>query len=276
MNNHTTIDEAQHIAEKGYKVVDLVSLFMKNRWENSLSEIKPRTNFKVRDESLIGLWQRTFCWLKSLKKLNSDSDFQAIATASRALLEIYVDMIFLHFDKTNNNADKLFWFYKSEKLKAVELKVDFEKKNNLQVDPVFLDFLAEEKTEIENNRRRIWNVTKHPNIKRWTGNDLKRDCKEADKFQLLDIERFLGNTLLHFYETKYRFTNWDIHSGISAIYGYKSQKFSLKNFFYYWDCSNFGILCTKLIFTDLEFNKVIPNFEEEFERLIQKQTEIIS
>lgn len=89
MNYQMTAAAAEDVAERGFQCATFVFDFMKNRWENSLKHIEPQN---LKETLLIGLWQRSYSWLRSLSKLNGTSDFQAIATASRALLEIYVDM----------------------------------------------------------------------------------------------------------------------------------------------------------------------------------------
>ena len=277
MDYQLEIDDAEKIAERGYKMIDLVRLFMKDKHENLFSGIPPRPDFRVRDNCLIGLWQRAYCWFKTLSKLNENSDFQAIATASRALLEIYVDMIFLHYDQNNDSSDKLFWWYKSEKLKAAELKYKFLNENNYEIDNQIIFFINSQKDEINRNRKRIWNIeNKHPNIKRWTGHNLDVDVIKADELFLTETEKVMINSLEYFYETKYRTAHWDIHSGVSAFYDYSPQKFSLNNFFYFLDCSSFGILCTKLFCIDLGLNNIILNFDELFDELLSERDKLIS
>ncbi|CAN5425876.1 hypothetical protein BH10ACI1_BH10ACI1_19050 [soil metagenome] len=272
MSYETSVEEAEATAEKGFQCAEFIFLFMKNRWENSLEHIKPEN---LREIILISLWQRAYCWLQTLARLNGDAYFQAIATASRALLEIYVDMVLIHFDTTNEKSDKLFWWYNSEKLKAFELQIKYELENNLPNDPSLLDFINENKAKIENNRLRVWGVKKHPKFNRWTNNTLNLDVKEVDELCHAEIKKFLGRSLQHHYETEYRRVNWDIHSGITSVYGYREQKFSLNNFGYFWDSSNFGILCTRLILTEFRFAQVIPNYEQEFEQLQVKQNKFL-
>ncbi|HEX8566276.1 MAG TPA: DUF5677 domain-containing protein [Pyrinomonadaceae bacterium] len=269
------IEEAEKVAEKGYKIAELSYLFMKERYEKSISGYSPRPNFQIRDECLIGLWLRSYSWLKTIPKLNQSSDFQAIATACRSLFEIYVDMLFLFRDQTNETADKLFWWYKSEKLKAAELKLKYQYDNQLEIDNYCSDFIDTEKDEIVLNRQRIWNTIKHPGNKRWTSFDLSQDVKRADKVFSVETKRVLMSNLEEFYEIKYRMMNWDIHSGISGIHNRETQKFSFGNFFYFLDCSSFGILCTMLLLIDFRVNEIYPDFNQMFDNVLLARDNII-
>ncbi len=212
MSYETSIEEAEDTAEKGFQCAGFISQFMKNRWENSLKHIEPKN---LKQTILIGLWQRAYCWLQTLAKLNKAADFQTIATASRALLEIYVDMVFIHFDKTNEKADKLYWWHQSEKFKAFDMQIEFERKKNLVSDSSIVNFINENKVGIEQNRLRIWGTKNHPGD-RWTRKSLENDVKEVDELCLSETEKFLGNSLEHYYATEYRRSIWDIHSGITS------------------------------------------------------------
>lgn len=159
-------------------------------------------------------------------------------------------------------------------MKVFSLQIAFEKKNGLSSDRSIADFVDENEAEVESNRLRIWGKTSHPK-NRWTTNNLENDVKEIDKLNSVEIAKFLGSNLEYHYVSAYRRSNWDIHSGSTAFFGYKPQKFSLNNFSYFWDSSNFGILCTKLVLMEFQFHKVVPDFENEFEKLQIKQNSFL-
>jgi hypothetical protein len=276
MFDQVEINKAHKIAEKGFQNVELVCKFIDERYRNSISGVQARSIFQVRDDSLIGLWHRSYSWIKSLSRLNQETDFQPITTANRALLEILIDMILLHNDKTNGLAETLFWWSQSEKLKVAECKIKFQQNNNIEIDSECQGFITREGDEIRSNRKRIWNCeNKHPNYRRWTQHDLAFDVKEADKIYLSEIKKVLGTSLEEFYETKYRMMNWNIHSGVSAFWQYSPAKFSYDNFFYMWDSASFGVLCTRILMSDLGLDKTIPSYEKFYEDLLTARHDIL-
>lgn len=277
MFDQNETDEAHKIAEKGFQNVEIVCNFIEDRYKNSISGIQVRPAFQVRDDALIGLWFRCFSWVKSLSRLNQETDFQPITTANRSLLEILVDMILLHNDKTNDLAETLFWWHQSEKLKAAELKIAFEKKNKKNVDVYCEDFIRREENEIKAKRKSIWggDDNKHPNYKRWTKRDLAADVRKADEIYSAEINKVLGSSLEEFYETKYRMMNWNIHSGISSFWQYSPAKFSYDNFFYMWDSASFSVLCTRILMSDLRLDKTIPDYEKLYEDLLIARHDIL-
>lgn len=272
MSKGMSLQETEDIAEKGFKCAGLIFKFMSNRWENSLRHIEPKN---LRETILIGFWQRAYCWLKTLAKLNQTSDFQAVGTASRALFEIYIDMTLIIYDKTNEKPEKLYWWHQSEKLKAFELEVIFQQKNNLITDESIYDFISDNKVEIEANRVKFWGKTKHPDSGGWIGKGSLKTAQDVDNLCLSETKKFLGFGLEHFYQVQYRRIHWDVHSGITSVYGYEPQKFALNNFGYFWNSSNLGILCTKLILTEFGYAQAIPNFEEEFTKLRIEQIKFL-
>lgn len=272
MNFETTIECAENNAEKGFQCAEFISSFMDDRWKKSLKFINPKD---LRENFIICIWQRGLCWLQSLSKMNQTSDFQAITFASRAMFEIYIDLVLITFDKSGEKSNKLHCWAESEKLKAFELQIKYENENGIENDPSILYFINTFKAEIENNRFSIWGNQKHPKQNRWTGNGLDVDAKEVDKLCLSETRKFLGKGLEHYYETEYRRLHWDIHSGITSVFNYEPQKFSLNNFGAFWNSSNFGILCTKLILTEFDFSKAIQNFEEVFENLQKEQNKFL-
>src|SRR5882724_10694626 len=93
------IEDTTAFATGLYQGVQLVAEYMKNR--SPLIEdvfCKPDTGY--RDACMKSLWLRARAWMQSLEVLNHAKHVQAISVANRALLEITVDLVLLHHDKT--------------------------------------------------------------------------------------------------------------------------------------------------------------------------------
>ncbi len=124
LEHEPEIDESKAFATGFFQGAQLVSGYMKDCFRMIEDvEIKSETQHKA--EHLKGLWQRAYAWMHTVGKLNNPLDFQALAIANRALLEITVDLVLLHHDETNLSGWKMHWWGFSEKLKACEQIINF-------------------------------------------------------------------------------------------------------------------------------------------------------
>src|SRR2546423_14730729 len=116
---HMTIDEFKAGAEGFYRGAVLVADFMQEVHKNLLSTL---IDPSWREENTMGMFLRALAWMRTLKKLNEAVTFQAMVACNRALLEIAIDMILLHHDKTDASWWKMHSWEQSAKLKvAVEM-----------------------------------------------------------------------------------------------------------------------------------------------------------
>jgi hypothetical protein len=119
------LETSTAFVEAFYSAVQLVVEYMRKSNDMILGVLSKDDDTKIRDHALQGLWLRAFAWMQSLETLNHTKHFQAIASGNRALLEITVDLILLHSDKSNESASKMHWWAQSEKLKAATIIVNF-------------------------------------------------------------------------------------------------------------------------------------------------------
>src|SRR5205085_7561403 len=100
----------------------LVTNYLKER-VNPLQDglINPQN----REDSLRALFLRALAWMLSLEKLNNATDFQSVFAATRAMLEITVDVVLLHHDKTTESAWRIRCWGESAKLKHAEALVSY-------------------------------------------------------------------------------------------------------------------------------------------------------
>jgi len=117
MENEPTIEQTKAFATGLYQGAQVVADYMKNRWSMIEGVIeKPET--RHRDACIKGLWGRAHAWMQTVVKLNDPLDFRALSVANRALLEITVDLVLLHHDKTNASGWKMHWWGESQKMKS--------------------------------------------------------------------------------------------------------------------------------------------------------------
>jgi hypothetical protein len=61
--------------------------------------------------------------------------------------------------------------------------------------------------------------------------------------------------------------NWRIHSGVAAFWNQPSQADNLVSGFAFKWCSDFGMLCAKMVLSDLGFNEVLDDLGQDWENL---------
>lgn len=222
-----------------------------------------------------GLWLRALAWMQSLEALNHTKHYQAISTGNRALLEIAVDLILLHHDKTNRSGWKMLWYAESEKLKSAYLAMKYFNEKGIAIPDVYKpleEFYLSNNIQIDNMRRFLWTNKKKPlkaeHPKRWTGrSDLSKDIEEADKLFSSAIVADLGMTLTQYYRTEYSKMNWHIHSGVASFWNLPPETFNLICAKALDWCANLAMFCTKIVLIDFQFNKAITGLNEEWDDL---------
>lgn len=186
-----------------------------------LPAILPSVMAGTADEVIVAQLVRIDYWLRSLGKLASPTDYQAVTAGCRAMLECAIDIVLVRA----NPADfqKVLEWEESAKLKHAEALATYcqKDKDNELADRFErpIKWAAAEGARVNALRIKHGWVEKrkdgtdkpnHPD--RWTSRDLGSDAREADKVQAqwtpaegppIRLERF--------YETRYRELCWDTH-----------------------------------------------------------------
>lgn len=137
-------------------------------------------------------------------------------------------------------------------------------------------FYRDEKSIVDGMRVKLWPNKKNPakpvHPDRWTGNpSLYEDIVKADQLYGSSIKADLGSTLTEYYRTEYRKMNWRIHSGVASFWNQPPAAFNLVCGFAFKWCSDFGMLCTKIVLKDFGFNVVLEGLTQEWENIKQQQ-----
>jgi hypothetical protein len=274
MEDEANIEKTHAFASGFYQGIKIVAEYMKKRTE-LIETVIPKPDTGYRDTAIKGLWMRSRAWLQTLEMLNHTRYVQAISVANRALLEITVDMILLHHDKTNASGWQLYQWGQSERMKAAEQLVNFYKEKGVPIpkeDEVIEVFYNDQKAMVDHLRRCIWPNKKYPSKaehpRRWTGrSDLSKDVEEADRLYGSSIQDDLGVSLTEYYRTEYRRMNWQIHSGVAGFWDLAPETFHIICGFALKWCADFGMLCTKIILTDFGFETALTGLKDEWENV---------
>jgi hypothetical protein len=270
--SEASIEHTNAFADGFYGGIQIVADYMKSRSE-LLNCVLDRPATGYRDACLKGLFMRARAWMYSLEKLNQVRHIQAISVANRALLEITVDMLLLHHDKTNESGNRMYWWGQSERMRAAEMLVDYYTELGLPVPDEYKPLetaYRSDKATVDQMRISLWPYSKDPtkprHPDRWTGRaNLFEDIKVVDQLFGPSIKSDLGATLTQYYRTEYRKMNWQIHSGIAGFWSIPlTGMYIICGFAFKW-CADFGMLCTKTILTDFGFDLALDELKQEWE-----------
>lgn len=263
------IQKSEAFAEGYYASIQVVSEYMKNRWNNLIDPILPKPETGFRDACIKTLFCRAVAWLQTLEKMNHTVCFQAVVSSNRSLMEIVVDLILLHHDKTNHSGWKMYWWGLSEKLKACEETIEFYKGPGMALPDMYeprQDFINREKAQIEDMRKILWPTkTGHP--RRWTGKDLKDDLKQADVLHGDLVKKELTVTLREVYQTEFRLMSWQAHSGVAGVWNVPPESFNMTCGFAFLRSADLGMLCTKIVLKDFGLTDHLQGLDREWNLL---------
>jgi hypothetical protein len=228
---------------------------------------------KPRENALYGMFLRAVAWMRTLKKLTGPTDFQAVVACNRALIEITVDIILLHCDKSEASSWRIHWWEQSAKLKSAKALLFYYAHVGLPVPDSYSEqsgFVARQEAKIVEMRNDLWPALKGKHPDRWTGTNLAEDVRAADKCWLDEIVKEFSTSLTEFYETEYRKMNWSVHG--SALAGVRD----LSPIAFHYLCglahkwsSDLAMLSAKAVLIDFRFATHLLDFAANWEEVRQ-------
>lgn len=267
-------------AESYFQATQLLTRELEQKFQN----IKGVLQKDERETRLEQSFVRCVAWMQSLSLLSGARHIQAMVAAERALIEITIDVLFLHHDTTLERTERQRVWEISAKLKSCERAVSFfvESHNPIPSEYAVQEtFINNRKASINQERVRLgWvkrgtNNPRHPD--RWTDNDLSVDVKEADlllsthsprKLGGVDIKSELGVSLEQIYRTEYTRMNWLVHgSGLLFVIDSTPDQISLLARITLGRCIDLSFLCLKVLLTDFRIAEALENFDERWRGL---------
>lgn len=269
------LDESAAYASACYAGMDLILKAFDNYHatiETTLYRF-PKAGRAARDKALYQLWLRTYAWLQSTIKLNQPRDYQAVATACRAVFELLVDVALIYKSDGDRSALKMLAYADSEKLEVCRKRVDFFKARGIAIDPVNsipARFYAQSRSSIETMRNTWWGRSTHP--RRWTGsNTLKEDVLEVERLCGAEMDKDLTMSVEQFYETEYKKLNWHIHSGLASTWNMPAESYHIWAAFSFRWLGEFAFVIAKMILVDIGMPKGFPQIREHWEAIKKAQ-----
>lgn len=229
-------------------------------------------NPTFREQYLHGMFMRAISWTSSLKRLNTNQDFQALVACVRALFEIAVDLSLMHIDKTDSVCKRMRWWEESSKLKTAEALQRYYQTLDKPIPEEYdseIEFIEKNKDKIELKRKQLWpNHRGKHHGNRWTGANLLEDSKLVDSHIREFIVDEFEMSLTEFYETEYRRLNWYVHgSALTGVAGLPFESFHRVCALSYKWSADLAMLCIKIVLTDFQFTKHCPSLIKKWKNL---------
>lgn len=264
--------EAKLYAQGFYAGIKIVAGYMQAK-SPLFDGLLERSSTGYRDASLKGLFYRARAWMHTLEKLNQTRDIQAIYAANRALLEITVDMLLIHYDKSNESGWRMYWWAESEKMRLAELLIKYYQELNQPIPEEYMpisEAYESDKSNVDSMRKSLWPDKKYPDRPRhpdrWTGRaNLYEDINYVDENLGSLILSELNFTLKSYYRSEYRRMNWYIHSGVASFWNISPNTMDLMCGLAFKHCADLAFLCTKIVLLDFDFDKSITNLKDEWD-----------
>lgn len=255
-----TPEESKKFTEGLFQQMQMTCDFLK---EGVFDMIRGVLKKAPKEDTFFGLFCRVVCLMKTLRKCNESSDFQTIAHANRALLELATDHVLLHNDKSDGHLKMMAW-EESAKLKAAERVLEYYTERGEELPEhcgAQKEFVEKNKATILRQRQQFWSLNTHPRT-RWTNNMLDKDVEVADSLE--------DTNLTQIYRTEYQRMNWMTHgSGLTGLRYLEPSGFMQFCGLSYAACGDLALLCAKMILKECGIWKVYKDRWEEINKRIQ-------
>ena len=267
--NETERGPAFAIATGTFQGLVVVSEFVQSTVRPTIGQIG------IKDDAgavLLGQLLRVDAWLRTLRKLDHPGDFQAVASATRALLEATVDVVLVHHSPADHK-QLLAWEESSKLNYAEKLVAYFQRESGATPHQhrSVVEFASTQRSRVEALRRHYgWEdkkktKTRHP--ERWTNHNLADDVKAADKFG----HKFQFES---FYEVEYRKLCWMVHGSALAVRQISTDIFPGLTGLLFPSCGDLGFLASELVLRHL--GGWSADVETKFEDARQRRNVVVA
>jgi len=220
-----------------------------------------------REAAILGLYYRIVLYSRSLLVLNNAIHFQSVASATRSIIELYLDLELLHGNAFADGVLRTIAFMEAQKLKAAKKTLKFFDDNpglDPGIDPSVspLDpqrqYVANNEARIDAQTAKLWGKDSHgrPRLPaHWTGLDVKsRAIKLGKQFELLVNQG-------------YDYRNWLVHTGVAGISGLDSTSFTNLCALSYKTVHECLRGAFRILADELKLRAALEPFDEQLEQL---------
>ncbi len=202
-----------------HRILDQTWRFSRN---GLLQVLKGKEDGRTKRTALLHSYSRMYCWVHSMVKLGNNNSVEtliaehtlALAACLRAILELFLDINLLQYDKVAKGPEKFFSFERvaRHKIANTSLELDKEYKHLTNKQRIaYGDAAVGTKAEIDDCIVRSWGIIKNGKNKgkpnrpqHWTG------------MTVIDRVKNLGGACVRYYAYSYHYCNWSLHSGYAG------------------------------------------------------------
>jgi hypothetical protein len=215
-----------------------------------------------RQTAIVGTFYRIVAWLKALGELNCLAHYQAVASGSRALFELLLDIKLIQSDATGKLVKMFHAFPQVEKFRSASKLVSYcDRSNNTRIDCTN----QREFIELENNMTidslvvECWGTNNKGKPKwptHWSGQTV---AERAER---------LGPYYEEFYIEFYSFLSWHIHSGSTGYAGQSRETMESAFGLIHHTIQKVVLDATEICAEEMEIDKV-ENLTKPFKSIIE-------
>ncbi len=272
--NHLSMDlETINAATEGYFAgLKIVSEYLTKCQEDLINPVLSTSESELRDSAIKTLYVRAVLWVQALERLNHYSHVQSSLSATRSLLELVVDLILLHCDKTNLTAEKMNAFAELDKWRGCRNVVEFFTQKGLPIPDKYqireLTYHTQD-ARMDSLKKQYWN---NKNVRRWSGrNGILEDIKEADRLYGQSITDEIGISLEELYLAQYKFLSWSVHSNTGQFWDAIPQAYYLACGTAFDLSATLGMLCVKIVLNDFGLSAHLPELGEKWDQIKERR-----
>lgn len=255
-----------------YTGLKIVSEYLTKCQEDLINPVLSTPESELRDRAIKTLYVRVVLLMQALERLNHFSFVQSSLSTTRSLLELVVDLILLHCDKTNLTAEKMNAFAELDKWHGSGKIVVFFTEKGLPVPDKYqireLTYHTQS-ARIDNLKKQYWN---DKNVRRWSGRKgILDDIKEADRLYGQSIIDEIDMSLEELYLAEYKFLSWSVHSNTDQFWDAIPQAYYLACGTAFDLSATLGMLCVKIVLNDFGLSAHIPGLKEKWDQIKEKR-----
>lgn len=216
--NKETIEELKKIEltqlqqiEAFYKGTDAIAHFAQ---EVMIPILLGQLSLNEKETAIVGTYYRMYAWMQSLVAMNRPIHFQGVASATRSLFELLLDIKLLSSDTKGDLVEKFHAFPEVEKFRIANKMIKFYNQNhdktklNITYQKQFVDAKTQNMDQFIIDHWGRTNKEKPNYPKHWSGKIIAEDRAKS-----------LGLKYHEQYIDIYPELSWHIHSGSTGYVG---------------------------------------------------------
>jgi len=268
--NNLTYDDLKNIEDTD--IDKIISFFEGNDYlGNFVKEViipisNSQIDLKPNEIAIFSVYYRMYALNQSILKFDQTKHFQALASITRGLFELYIDLILLIENLIPKGIEKYNFYPEYQKYKLSKKIVEFAKKskdNHIEFSK-HEKYINDNESNIIKNLIELWGKTKKDKPRfpvHWSGLDTRK------RTQIIDKNSKIENACEELYVLIFPFYSWYVHSDHTGILNYDKEFFDRVIALSYSYCYKIFTNATKIFGEFTNINKAYEKFSEVIQNI---------